>query len=331
MASFEGLTELYAKATTAEESADRSAAAKALAEGLKAEGGALTVVSMKLVDKVIASLGEAKSVPAREGAILVMQELVTALGPLAEPYVVRALPTLIERFDDKVKLVAQATETMLVAFFQGVNPYASATLLPYLFDGMAAISWKVKSGCLKLLGVLAHTAPTQIGQLLPDIVPKVTDTLWDTKPEVKAAAKASLAECCTVIHNPDVQPLVPTLISANANPKENTQALDALMGTTFVSQVDRPTLAIIVPLLHRGLREREVQTKRKCSVVISNMVKLVCDAKDVEPFVDKLLPELKRVEEEVPIPEIRAYGAQAKATLIKAIKEGGGKLPEGYE
>ena len=215
-----------------------------------------------------------------------------------------------------------------MAYFQSVNPYAAATLLPMVFEGMATISWKVKAGCLKLLGVLAHTAPSQIGQLLPEIVPKVTENMWDTKPEVKAAAKASLGECCTVIHNPDVQPLVPTLISANANPKENTKALDALMGTTFVSQVDRPTLAIIVPLLHRGLREREVQTKRKCCVVIDNMCKLVCDAKDVEPFVDKLYPELKRVEEEVPIPEIRAYGAKAKATLVKAIKDGGGKIPD---
>ena len=46
------------------------------------------------------------------------------------------------------------------------------------------------------------------------------------------------------------------------------------------------------------------------------MCKLVCDAKDVEPFADKLLPELKKVED-VPIPEIRAYGAKAKATLVK--------------
>merc|ERR1719201_193411 len=189
---------------------------------------------------------------------------------------------------------------------------------------MGTISWKTKVGCLKLLGTLAHTAPTQIGQLLPEVVPKVTENMWDTKPEVKQAAKACLGECCTVIHNPDVQPIVPVLISANANPKENVSALDRLMGTTFVSQVDRPTLAIIVPVLGRGLRDRDVQTKRKCCVVVDNMCKLVCDAKDVEPFVDKLLPELKKVEEDVPIPEIRAYGAKAKATLVKAIKGGGG-------
>ena len=49
------------------------------------------------------------------------------------------------------------------------------------------------------------------------------------------------------------------------------------------------------------------------------MCKLVCSESDVEPFVDKLLPQLTRVAEEVPIPEIREYGERAKETLLKAI------------
>ena len=330
MAAFEALTALYTKATSEETSDARSAAAAELASGVEAAGVA-SIMSMALPAKVMASLGEAKNVAAREGAVLVCHALHTKLGLHFEPYMLLVLPALIERFDDKVKTVANAVDACLSAFVQAVNPYAAATLLPFLFAGMGTISWKTKVGCLNLLGTLAHTAPTQIGQLLPEVVPKVTENMWDTKPEVKQAAKACLGECCTVIHNPDVQPIVPVLISANANPKENVSALDRLMGTTFVSQVDRPTLAIIVPVLGRGLRDRDVQTKRKCCVVVDNMCKLVCDAKDVEPFVDKLLPELKKVEEDVPIPEIRAYGAKAKATLVKAIKDGGGKVPPEYE
>ncbi|EGB12041.1 protein kinase regulator [Aureococcus anophagefferens] len=330
MAAFEPLVALYAKATSEAETDARKSAATELAEAIKGQGVA-AIMSMALPAKVMASLAEAKNVAAREGAVFVVHELHKALGLHSEPYFMLMLPALIERYDDKVKGVAAAVDACLMAFFQAVNPYAAATLLPHLFTGMSTISWKTKVGCLKLLGALAHTAPTQVGQLLPEIVPKVTENMWDTKPEVKQAAKSSLGECCTVIHNPDVQPIVPVLISANANPKENVTALDRLMGTTFVSQVDRPTLAIIVPVLGRGLRDRDVQMKRKCCVVVDNMCKLVCDAKDVEPFIDKLLPELKRVEEEVPIPEIRAYGAKAKATLVKAIKDGGGKVPAEFE
>lgn len=327
MAAFAGLNASYVTATTAAEAGDRLVAAEKLGADIK-EAGVASVMEIDLISKVLSSLKDTKSVPARDGAITVVGCLMASLGVHAEPYVMKMLSGLIGAFDDKVKTVAATAEKTLMTFFQTVNPYAAGTLLPFLFEGMSTISWKTKVGCLKLLGALAHTAPTQVGQLLPEIVPKVTENMWDTKPEVKTAAKASLSECCTVIHNPDVQPIVPTLISANANPKENEAALDRLMGTTFVSQVDRPTLAIIVPLLGRGLRDRDVQMKRKCCVVVDNMCKLVCDAKDVEPFVEKLLPELKRVEEEVPIPEIRAYGAKARATLVKAILDGGGSIPE---
>ena len=238
MAAFEGLTALYTKATSEADADGRKAAATELAEAIKGQGVA-SIMSMALPAKVMASLGEAKNVAAREGAIFTVHELHKALGLHMEPYFLLMLPAVIERFDDKVKGVAGAAEACLMDFIQKVNPYAAATLLPHLFTGMSTISWKTKVGCLKLLGALAHTAPTQVGQLLPEIVPKVTENMWDTKPEVKQAAKSSLGECCTVIHNPDVQPVVPVLISANANPKENVSALDRLMGTTFVSQVDR--------------------------------------------------------------------------------------------
>ena len=323
----EDLEKYFSEALSGAEYPERHESARELMEEVKTLGVG-TIMELDLINRCIAALEDSKSVPKRDGAISVVHAMIDILHVHAEPYVMKLLPALIQIFDDKVKTVAANVEKTLVHFFQAVNPYAAGTLLPTLFEGMATISWKIKVGCLKLLGVLAHTAPTQIGQLLPDIVPKVTENMWDTKPEVKSAAKNSLSECCTVIHNPDIQPIVPTLISANANPKENEGALDRLMGTTFVSQVDRPTLAIIVPLLGRGLRDRDVQMKRKCCVVVDNMCKLVCDAKDVEPFVDKLLPELRRVEEEVPIPEIRAYGAKARATLVKAILDGGGKLPE---
>ena len=312
-----------------ETSEERKIAAFHYAESLKMESIGI-LVEKDVSSKINSALLDAKNMKNRESAIYLCLALHKTFGMSYEPYCMLILRNVIETFDDKTRNVSILTEEFLNDFFKSVNPYAASQLLVYLFEGMSTISWKIKVGCLKLLGILAHTSPKQIGHLLPNIVPKVTENMWDTKPEVKAAAKSALNECCTVIHNPDVKPIVPNLIAANANPKETIHALDRLMGTTFVSQVDRPTLAIIVPLLSRGLRDRDVQTKRKCCVVVDNMCKLVCASQDVEPFVDKLLPELKRVEEEVPIPEIRAYGAKAKSTLMKAIIDGGGKVPEKY-
>ena len=318
------------KAFSGETSEERKNAAFKYSEFINSTGIA-TIMEHELASKMKYAFDDSKNMESREGSIYLCLALHKTCGVNYEPYFMMVLENVIETFDDRVKNVSLLTEEFLTDFFEHVNPYASAQLISYLFKGMSTISWKTKVGCLKLLGVLAHNAPNQIGHLLPSIVPKVTENMWDTKPEVKVAAKSCLTECCTVIHNPDVRPIVPILIAANANPKETVNALDRLMGTTFVSQVDRPTLAIIVPLLSRGLRDRDVQTKRKCCVVVDNMCKLVCDAQDVEPFIDKLLPELKRVEEEVPIPEIRAYGAKAKSTLVKAIVDGGGQVSEKYQ
>lgn len=328
MAAFEDLNALFQKATSSKTAGNEwFVAAESLAAAIDA-AGVSSIMTMQLPAKISACLGDAKNPAAREGAIGVTKALHARLGRRAEPYVVSLFPALIEALDDKGKSARESALAMLVAFVGSVNPIAAAQLLPHLFGGMQTISWRIKVGCLDLLGALAASAPGPVGQLLPEIVPAIVENIWDTKPEVKQAARASLSACCGVVTNPDIADVVPALVAANANPRENGKAVDALMGTTFVAQVDRPTLAIIVPVLGRGLRDRDNGIKRKCCVIVDNMCRLVLDARDVEPFVDKLLPELIRVEEECPLPEIRAFGAKAKATLVKAIRDGGGQMSD---
>ena len=91
MAAFEALTALYTKATSEETSDARSAAAAELASGVEAAGVA-SIMSMALPAKVMASLGEAKNVAAREGAVLVCHALHTKLGLHFEPYMLLVLP-----------------------------------------------------------------------------------------------------------------------------------------------------------------------------------------------------------------------------------------------
>ena len=59
-----------------------------------------------------------------------------------------------------------------------------------------------------------------------------------------------------MIRNPEVQTLVPTLLAAISDPNKNTKAcLDVLLDTVFVNTVDAPSLALIVPVVSRGLRQ----------------------------------------------------------------------------
>lgn len=64
--------------------------------------------------------------------------------------------------------------------------------------------------------------------------------------------------------------------------------------------MEAPTLSIMVPLLVRGLRhDNTTAIKRKASVIIENMAKLVDNPLDAVPFLPNLLPGLEKVANEV--------------------------------
>ena len=98
------------------------------------------------------------------------------------------------------------------------------------------------------------------------------------------------------------------------NPVEETpKTIQLLAATTFVQEVDSPTLALMAPLLSRGLNEKLTATVRKVAVIIDNMTKLVDNEHTIRPFVPKLLPGLIKVENTVGDPE-------ARGVVVKAIK-----------
>ena len=76
------------------------------------------------------------------------------------------------------------------------------------------------------------------------------------------------------------------------------------MHTTFVVSVDAPTLSILCPILSRGLKEKMTNVKRMCSIVIENMSKLVDSPTAVAPFGKLLVPELKKVCDNVQFEEV---------------------------
>lgn len=129
-----------------------------------------------------------------------------------------------------------------------------------------------------------------------------------------------------MIKNPEIASLVPTLLKGLTDPNDHTkysldillqvslvalysilEALlvllfsysflnaDELMQTTFVNSIDAPSLALLVPIVHRGLRERSADTKKKAAQIVGNMCSLVTEPKDMIPYIGLLLPEVKKV------------------------------------
>merc|ERR1719217_1824959 len=170
---------------------------------------------------------------------------------------------------------------------------------------------------------LAKAAPKSVSASLPVIVVKLMEVAQDPKPAIKEEAVKALKQCCSVIDNADVAPLIDTVISANMNPDtEGESCLDRLVATTYVSAVDEPTLSIIMPVLMRGLRVKgNVTMVRKAAVVVDTMFKLVNNPADIGYFAPELISELTKCADEIAMPEVREKCAEALNTVKVTLGE----------
>ena len=185
-------------------------------------------------------------------------------------------------------------------------------------QGLEDKAWRTKQGSVQLLGAMSACAPKQLGACLPQIVPRLSETLIDTHPKVVEAATLALKAIGEVIRNPEIQALSNHLLGAIARPAELTSpCLDILLEVTFVNVVDAPSLALIVPVLSRGLRDRRADLKKKAAKIAGNMCSLVADPKDMSPYVPILLPDIQKSLVD-PSPEVRAVAAAALATSSAA-------------
>jgi len=316
-ASVEGQVDISAL-FVAEKSA-RESAGKVLAAVAQKEGPA-ALESSGFADAVTKALADKKSPAAREGAadaiaILAKSGAVKALEPNFIASGIYA--ALLEAFADKMPAVRTAAVEAVREYVVAMNPWATALILPALLHEIKnAGKWQIKTGSLIVLNQLVTSAPVQMARLMPDLVPVLAEAIWDTKADVKKAARDSLTKATALVSNKDIERFIPALIKALINPVEevpNTIAL--LSATTFVSEVDSPTLSLMVPLLSRGLTEKLTATKRKVAVIIDNMAKLVDSHVTVRPFIPKLLPGLIKTETAMGDPEARGVVSKAIATL----------------
>merc|ERR1719181_2238867 len=103
--------------------------------------------------------------------------------------------------------------------------------------------------------------------------------------------------------------------------KKTGAALDALIATTFINDVDVSTLGLLVPILTKGMRERKVAIKRRSALVIGNMCKLVNDPRTAALFYPILKPVLERGIDEIQVEEVRKVCQHSVDTLERVAGE----------
>lgn len=238
-------------------------------------------------------------------------------------------PTVLSAVGDKITAVKNAATTAALAIVEGVNGNAVKAVLPHITYSLRnAQKWPEKMCALQCIEVLCKNAPAQTSYRVPDLIPVVSESMWDTKPEIKKAAYGTMEKVCALIVNKDIEKFIPELIKCIAKPENVPETVHLLGATTFVTDVHEPTLAIMVPLLERGLVERETAIKRKSAVIVDNMCKLVEDPQIVAPFLPKMMPSLTKNYDTMADPEAREKTKQALETLVRVGNVKDGKIPE---
>lgn len=299
--------------------AERRGAAYGLA-GVVAGRGLSSIQEFGVMGRLQDNAEDKKTMQARQGAVFGYEVLSTILGRLFEPYIQEILPTLLASFGDSSPDVREATQDAAKAIMSKLSGHAVKLILPTLLEGLDDKQWRAKKGAIELMGAMAFLAPRQLSASLPTILPRLTEVLTDTHKQVRESANASLKRFGEVVTNPEIQEMTSVLLDALVDPARKTaKALDALLATTFAHFIDASSLALLVPILDRGLRERSADTKRKSAAIVGNMATLT-EARDLTPYLGQLVPLLRDVLVD-PVPEARSTAAKSLGGLVERLGE----------
>jgi len=291
----------------------------------------LTFTTRRAVDLLKKQLANKKDAAVRERALDAIRAIAShsSVSPAVEPYLVALLPATLAAVGDKMTSVKDAAQETALAIVKATNANGvKAVLPPIIISLRTAQKWPEKMTDLKCIEALCVSAPAQLAYRVPDLIPVISEAMWDTKPEVKKAAYGTMEKICQLISNRDIERFIPELIKCIAKPENVPETVHLLGATTFVTDVHEPTLAIMVPLLERGLVERETAIKRKAAVIVDNMCKLVEDPQIVASFLPKLMPALNKNYETLADPEAREKTKQGLDTLTRVGDVKDGKIPE---
>lgn len=313
------LKELLARCVKGKTYGERRGAAFGVAAVVKGLG--IATIKKHQVISTLEAACKVSSPQGKQGALCAFECMCVRLGLLFEPYVIAILPHLLKCFGDSSNHVREAANDCARAIMSKLSAHGVKLILPAILKSLSDQAWRTKQGAIELLGSMAYCAPRQLADSLPMIVPKLTDAFADTHPKVRDSGRKALEDIGSVIRNPEVASLSMILMSALSDPSKHTRgALEALLACEFMHSIDAPSLALLVPVLQRGLKDRSADVKRKAALITGNTCSMISEAKDLLPYLAAILPGLKSTCID-PIPDVRATAAKALAALVRGMGE----------
>jgi len=316
--------ELQSKALRGEDGGERRAAAAAIA-GICKGVGVAALAELHVVEGIKSAMVDKSDPDARAGALSVYAHMCRNAGRGFEPYAVGLATEVFTLMSDRNSDVRECAHLAQASVVKALPITAMKLLTPAILAGMQHRDWQCKLASLHIIGDLANRLPQSFMRTVPDLFPAFLECLFDTHPKVSALSAEILPSICSCVKNAEILGLLKLIMSAINEPQSQTEmCLDRLMETTFVNSMDAPSLAVILPVILRGLRERTKELKQKAAVTCGNICALVDDTRDLVPFIPSLLPELEKAEEHSH-PDLREAATRAKESLLKGIDANSGK------
>lgn len=273
-------------------------------------------IEQELLDMVLVLTKEESSAGPRAEQLEALAGLVSKddFGTYEPYFVQHVLPIVLTRISDE-PAIAKAAKAVGDAFFAKAAVQAFPGIVPVLFAGMTAEA-QAKVDALEWLNVyIARVLETDrdlLSACLPMLIPTISGVLCDAEQAVADAAGVAINTAMKGVTNRDLTPLIGDFVAAMKGPEQTMEIIQKLSNLNFTQTVDGSTLAVIVPVIARGLDQGVI-----CDRIVNNMVKLVEDNLAVTPVLDALILEINSVIESISVPAARAVAEKTHADLFE--------------
>ena len=254
-----------------------------------------------------------------------VKKMLEHINPVEEPLVISLIPMILELSSEKRLLVE--VELLSGELVKKINSYSFELIFNEISKVFNTVKFQAKIQGLRMIGLFSKSHPQIVSSNLPIIIESLVQLSSDIKKEVKNAVQECWVAICETITNVDMKPIIPALIDGYMNPSTKTEfALEKMASQALVNDVDIPTLALLIPMLVRAMREKKVVSQRKAAVIMDTLCKLIKNPVYARIFYDKLSWILDKGINEIALAEVRDVCSRSKNTLNRVYEQSNTKL-----
>ena len=236
------------------------------------------------------------------------------LGRLLEPFVSLLIPILLTSMADGQTEVRELADRSSNAVMSLLSGYGVRRVMPELVSVVRDDGAKAKTvvGACEILGSMAHCTPKQLALCLSQVVPTLNYAVTHANMQVQQAGARSLERIAGVIRDTEISAISPLIVKSFVDPTPaNIEAcLDGILSASFTRRIEPASLALLIPVVSRGIVANKADVKRKSTFLCANLIKLARSPQDFLPFYPELLP-LLNVTLVDPTPVVRSETARA--------------------